>query len=120
MLLSKRSRVKSPEGMNATISASLNLRINRQQRSVHRPFLDRQSFFLFPSRCPSGRLCEQKRTLAAFEHLYAFLAPQSAQIVHATMGEKKEKTFVRRSAAAVESDWLTQKSGKKKWVDTVP
>jgi len=24
-------------------------------------------------------------------HLYAFLAPQSAQIVHATMGEKKEK-----------------------------
>jgi len=45
------------------------------------------------SRYPSGRLCEQKRTLAAFEHLYAFLAPQSAQIVHATMGEKKEKLF---------------------------
>jgi hypothetical protein len=38
-----------------------------------------------------GRLCEKKRTLAAFEHLYAFLAPQCAQIVHATMGEKNEK-----------------------------
>jgi len=53
----------------------------------------------------SGRLCEKKRTLAAFEHLYAFLAPQCAQIVHATMGEKNEKkTLLRRSAAAVEWD----------------
>jgi len=44
-------------------------------------------------------------------HLYAFLAPQSAQIVHATMGEKKEN-FLRKSAAAVEGVWL---NSKKKW-----
>jgi len=31
------------------------------------------------------------------------------------MGEKKEKTFLRRSAAAVEEEvWLTQKSSRKK------
>jgi hypothetical protein len=68
-----------------------------------------------------GRLCEKKRTLVAFEHLYAFLAPQSAQIVHATRGEKNErknerkKLFLSCSAAAAEDEWLTQKAtGKKK------
>jgi hypothetical protein len=69
-----------------------------------------------------GRLCEKKRTLVAFEHLYAFLAPQSAQIVHATRGEnnerKKIKNFLgRSSAAAAESGWRTQKAtGKKKYL----
>jgi len=36
------------------------------------------------------------------------------------MGEKKEN-FLRKSAAAVEGVWLnSKKSGKKKWIDTVP
>jgi hypothetical protein len=108
MLLSKRSRVKSPESLNATVP---HLRSRAGSGStgnnvrVHRPAFPWPPVLLFLQAAvrqdayADGRLCEQKRTLAAFEHLYAFLAPQSAQIVHATMGEKKEK-LLRRSAAA--------------------
>merc|ERR1711871_1512604 len=118
MLLSKRSRVKSPEGLNATVAR---LKSRSGSRSTGNnvqctgPFLDLQFFFFSKIAIRQDAYANRKERLPRLSICMRF-SHHKARKSCMRQWAKRKKNILRRSAAAVcVRVWLNSKkeSGKK-------